>query len=320
MRYDQNDKQSENVEDRRGQGGQAGGGFPLPMGGGKGGFSLMTMLIIGAVMLLLGKNPLDILTGGGIEMPNLPQSPRVDQPREARGPNIPGLPGGGGRVPASAAQDEMKVFISRVLTDTEDVWEQVFARAGKRYEPPKLVLFTGATRTSCGTGQAAMGPFYCPADQKIYIDLDFYSELKNKFGAPGDFAQAYVIAHEVGHHVQHLLGIAERVQASKQRMSQTQANHMQVLMELQADCFAGVWAAQNHQLKNRMERGDIEEGLNAATRIGDDTLQRQATGRVVPEAFTHGSAAQRAAPIERGVFAQAAQFAVPVHQKALRRM
>jgi uncharacterized protein len=300
MRYDNKDEQSENVEDRRGQGGGGGMGIPLPMGGGKGGLGLMSMLIIGAIMLLMGKNPLDILMGGGPDMPNLPQMPRMDNPSQ-RGPSMPGLPGGGGRVPASAQQDEMKTFVSRVLKDTEDVWQQNFSRFGRQYTPAPLVLFSGATRTGCGTGQAAMGPFYCPADQKIYIDLDFYAELKNKFGAPGDFAQAYVIAHEVGHHVQNLLGIADKVQAQKSRMSQAQSNHMQVLMELQADCFAGVWAAQNHQLKNRMERGDIEEGLNAAARIGDDTLQRQATGRVVPEAFTHGSAAQRVKWFRRGM-------------------
>jgi uncharacterized protein len=298
MRYDQNDQQSENVEDRRHERGGGGMGIPLPMGGGKGGMGLMSMLIIGAIMLLLGKNPLDILTGGGAEMPNLPQMPRMDNPSQ-RGTSIPGLPGGARA--GNPAQDEMRTFVGRVLKDTEDVWEQNFARFGRRYEKPPLVIFSGATRTACGTGQAAMGPFYCPADQKIYIDLDFYAELKNKFGAPGDFAQAYVIAHEVGHHVQNQLGIADKVQAQKARMSQVQQNHMQVLMELQADCFAGVWAAQNHQLKNRMERGDIEEGLNAAARIGDDTLQKQATGRVVPEAFTHGSAAQRVKWFRRGM-------------------
>ncbi len=299
MRYDQNDEQSKNIEDRRSEGGSGGGmGIPLPMGGGKGGFSLMTMLIIGAVMLLLGKNPLDILSGGGIEMPNLPQMPRVDQPTQ-RGPSIPGLPGQ--RAPAQKADDEMGRFVGQVLKDTEDVWEQIFAKFGRRYEKPPLVLFSGRTNTGCGRGEQAMGPFYCPADQKVYIDLQFYNDLRTKFGAPGDFAQAYVIAHEVGHHVQNLLGIAEKVQAQKARMSQVQSNHMQVLMELQADCFAGVWAAQNHQLKNRMERGDIEEGLNAAARIGDDTLQRQSTGRVVPEAFTHGSAAQRVKWFRRGM-------------------
>jgi uncharacterized protein len=300
MRYDQNDQQSENIEDRRNERSSSSGGMgiPLPMGGGKGGFSLMTMLIIGAVMLLLGKNPLDILSGGGMQMPNLPQMPRVDQAPQ-RGPSIPGLPGE--RAPSQKAEDEMGKFVGRVLKDTEDVWDQIFARFGREYRKPPLVLFTGATRTACGRGEAAMGPFYCPADQKIYIDLQFYNELRNKFGAPGDFAQAYVIAHEVGHHVQNLLGIAEKVQAQKARMSQVQANQMQVLMELQADCFAGVWAAQNHQLKNRMERGDIEEGLNAAAKIGDDTLQRQSTGRVVPEAFTHGSAAQRVKWFRRGM-------------------
>jgi uncharacterized protein len=298
MRYDDRDEQSQQVEDRRGQG----GGLSFPRAGGAGGMSLTTMLIVGAVMLLFGFNPLDLLTGGAGNMPNLPQMPRMDGGRQAGGPNIPGLPQqGGGRVPVSAAQDEMKVFISRVLKDTEDVWTKVFANAGKTYNPPPLVLFSGQTGTGCGTGQAAMGPFYCPADKKIYIDLAFYAELKNRFGAPGDFAQAYVIAHEVGHHIQNELGIADRIQAMKSRMSQVQANQMQVRMELQADCFAGVWAAQNHQLKNRMERGDIEEGLNAAAAIGDDMIQKQTQGRVVPEAFTHGSSAQRVRWFRRGM-------------------
>ena len=304
MRYDQTDQQSENVEDRRGEGGGARGGMggiPFPIGG-KGGFSLTTMLIIGAVMLLFGFNPLDILGGGGGgNMPNLPQMPRMDGSRQAGGSAIPGLPGGGGRVPASAAQDEMKVFVSRVLKDTEDVWVKTFSQFGRDYEKPPLVLFSGRTSTGCGMGMSAMGPFYCPADRKVYIDLDFYNELKNRFGASGDFAQAYVIAHEVGHHVQNLLGIADKVQAAKARMSQIQQNQMQVRMELQADCFAGVWAAQNHQLHNRMERGDIEEGLNAAAAIGDDMIQKQTQGRVVPEAFTHGSSAQRVKWFRRGM-------------------
>lgn len=301
MRYDDNDQQSENVEDRRGDSSGGGGiGIPLPMGGGRGGFSLMTIIIIGAVMLLLGKNPLDILTGGGVEMPNLPQMPRADGPSQ-RGPGIPGLPGGQRTGSAPASQDDRAVFVRRVLKDTEDVWDRVFRSFGRQYEKPTLVIFNRVTQTECGRGEAAMGPFYCPADRKVYIDLAFYDELKNRFGAPGDFAQAYVVAHEVGHHVQNLLGIADRVQAAKSRMSQVQSNHLQVLMELQADCFAGVWAAQNDQLKNRMERGDIEEGLNAAARIGDDTLQRQTTGRVVPEAFTHGSSAQRVKWFRRGM-------------------
>ncbi len=221
MRYDERDKQSENIEDRRGQGGGMSGGmgggmpFPLPIGKG-GGFSLTTMLIIGAIMLLFGFNPLDILTGGGGggNMPNLPQMPRMEPgSRQTSGNGIPGLPAPAGqRQQVPQAQDEMRVFVARVLKDTEDVWDEVFAQVGRRYQKPPLVLFTGRTQTACGLGASAMGPFYCPLDQKVYIDLVFYEELKRKFRAPGDFAQAYVIAHEVGHHVQTLLGIAERVQ------------------------------------------------------------------------------------------------------------
>jgi hypothetical protein len=188
-----------------------------------------------------------------------------------------------------------------VLKDTEDVWNRVFQQFGKRYEEPKLVLFSGAFPTACGTGQAAMGPFYCPLDRKIYIDLSFYEQLKRQFKAPGDFAQAYVIAHEVGHHVQTLLGIADQVQRMKARMNEREANRVQVRMELQADCLAGVWAALNHQTKNRLQPGDIEEGLNAAQAIGDDMIQRQQTGRVVPDAFTHGTSAQRVRWFTKGM-------------------
>lgn len=310
MRYDERDKQSENIEDRRGQGGGMSGGmgggmpFPIPMGRG-GGFSLTTMLIIGAIMLLFGFNPLDILTGGGGggNMPNLPQMPRMDPgSRQTTGSGIPGLPGPAGqRQQVPQAQDEMRVFVARVLKDTEDVWDEVFTQVGRRYQKPPLVLFTGRTQTACGTGASAMGPFYCPLDQKVYIDLVFYDELKRRFRAPGDFAQAYVIAHEVGHHVQTLLGIAERVQQMKSRMSQQQGNALQVRMELQADCLAGVWAARTHQIKNRLEQGDVEEGLNAAAAIGDDMIQKQQQGYVVPESFTHGSSAQRVRWFKRGM-------------------
>ena len=177
---------------------------------------------------------------------------------------------------------------------------RVFKAAGRTYEKPRLVIFSGATQTRCGTGQTAMGPFYCPLDKTVYIDLRFYEDLKRRFRAPGDFAQAYVIAHEVGHHVQTLLGIADKVHAMKQRAGQREGNALQVRMELQADCLAGVWASLNHQMKSRLEPGDIEEGLTAAAAIGDDTLQRQTQGRVVPESFTHGSAAQRVRWFKRG--------------------
>lgn len=313
MRYDDSDRESKNVEDRRAEGGsQFGRGgmrFPFPMGGGggRGGFSLTTLIIVGALMLLFGFNPLDLIRGGagggggGIQ---LPQFPRIDPGTQTSGRNpfeIPGLPGSGSQ-PVDASQDEMRKFIGRVLADTEDVWNRVFKQFGRNYDEPKLVLFSGAFPTACGTGQAAMGPFYCPLDRKIYIDLTFYEELKRRFRAPGDFAQAYVVAHEVGHHVQTLLGIADKVQAAKQQVrSQSEANQIQVRMELQADCLAGVWAALTHQVKNRLQPGDVEEGLNAAQAIGDDMIQKQQTGRVVPDAFTHGSSAQRVRWFRKGL-------------------
>jgi predicted metalloprotease len=303
MRYDNQDRESSNVEDRRGQGGGMFGGsrgglqIPIPMGGGaRGGFSLTTMLIIGALMLLFGLNPLDLLRGGGPDMSQVPQMPRVDpgaRPTSQRNPfEIPGLPSGQRR--ATADTDEMKKFVARVLADTEDVWSRVFKSFGRTYQDPKLVIFDRATPTACGTGQTAMGPFYCPLDRKVYSDLAFYEELKRRFNAPGDFAQAYVVAHEVGHHVQTLLGIADRVQQMKERVDQRTANRIQVRMELQADCLAGVWAKLNDQLNSRLQQGDIEEGLNAAAQIGDDMIQRNmGSGRVMKDAFTHGSSAAR---------------------------
>lgn len=302
MRYDDQDSESSNVEDRRGQG----GGFGFPGGGGRGiqipiggGMSLTTLLIIGGLMLLFGINPLDILRGGlsggeggGFDVPQMPRSERTSRPDTT---DIPGLPGGRQeQAGAPKSGDDQKVFISRVLKDTEDVWSRVFQTFGRQYKNPQLVLFSGGTRTACGVGQAAMGPFYCPIDQKIYVDLTFYDELSRRFKAPGDFAQAYVIAHEVGHHVQLLLGIAEKVQELKERVGdERQANALQVRMELQADCLAGVWANLNNQMKNRLQQGDIEEGLNAASQIGDDMIQRKTQGRVVPDAFTHGTSEQR---------------------------
>ncbi|MBK9077681.1 MAG: neutral zinc metallopeptidase [Hyphomicrobium sp.] len=301
MRYDDKDRESSNVEDRRGQGGGGfqfpggRGGIRIPVGGG--GFSLTTLLIIGALMLFMGINPLDVLLGGGgggsINMPDLPRSER---PVTQRNPTeIPGLPGSrsGQQTGTASNEDQMKVFISRVLADTEDVWKSVFRGFGQNYTEPPLVLFSGMTRTACGAGQAQMGPFYCPLDQKVYIDLSFYEEMQRKFNVSGDFAQAYVVAHEVGHHVQTLLGIADKVQELKSRSDETTANQIQVRMELQADCLAGVWANLNDQVKNRLQPGDVEEALNAATQIGDDMIQRKMTGRVMPDAFTHGTAAQR---------------------------
>ncbi|MDX1498920.1 MAG: neutral zinc metallopeptidase [Woeseiaceae bacterium] len=191
------------------------------------------------------------------------------------------------------ANDPLADMISVVVADTEDVWREIFAAEGLNYQEPTLVLFTGSTRSACGMGQAAMGPFYCPADQKAYIDLSFYDDLRQRYRAPGDFAQAYVIAHEIGHHVQNLLGISGKVHQMKQRTGQAEANALSVRLELQADCFAGVWAHRAHRARNILESGDVEEALNAASAIGDDRLQRQSQGRVVPESFTHGTSAQR---------------------------
>jgi uncharacterized protein len=293
MRYGEGDRQSDNVEDRRGDGGMfpGGGGMPIRIGGG--GLSLGSLVLIGIVCLVLGINPLTLLSDGGLQIPDMPRPERQGVPQ-----NVPGMPGQPG---VGDSQDEKVRFVRWVLADTEDVWDKIFAGAGRRYAKPTLVLFRGATRTACGTGQSAMGPFYCPADRKVYIDLAFYDELRTRFRAPGDFAQAYVIAHEVGHHVQTLLGIADRVQALKQRVSsEAQVNLLQVKMELQADCFAGVWASLNQQMHNRLQPGDIESGLTAAAAIGDDRLQKQARGYAVPESFTHGSSAQRVRWFKRG--------------------
>lgn len=209
--------------------------------------------------------------------------------------------GGGAAAPPTAEENERAEFVEVVLGYTEDVWQQIFQQhAGEPYREPTLVLFSGATESSCGLGQAAMGPFYCPLDQNVYIDLSFFRDLENLLGAPGDFAQAYVIAHEVGHHVQTLLGISQDVQARRQRLSQGEANALSVRQELQADCFAGVWANRAHQMAQVLEPGDIEEALGAASAIGDDRLQRQGQGQVVPESFTHGTSAQRVSWFRRG--------------------
>jgi predicted metalloprotease len=317
MRYEDDDRESSNIDDRRGQRGggmrfPGGGGIQIPIGG-RGGMSLTTLLILGAIMLFFGINPLEVLLGGGGQFPDIQQPPQQSEPagRQAnRNPfDIPGMPGSEPDAPSGQdqpqpvpkAQDEMKTFISRVLADTEDVWTEVFQSFGKQYKEPKLVLFSGGTQTACGQGISAMGPFYCPLDQKVYVDLVFYDELKRRFNAPGDFAQAYVIAHEVGHHVQTLLGISDQVQRAKQQVSEREGNRIQVMMELQADCLAGVWANHlNSQSKNRLEQGDIEEGLNAASQIGDDMIQKKMQGRVVPDAFTHGTSAQRVSWFRRG--------------------
>ena len=213
-------------------------------------------------------------------------------PRQPQGPDL--------QHPRSASQDDLKQFVSVVLAETEDVWSNLLPQYGARYSDPKLVLFSGGVRSACGIGMAQMGPFYCPQDQKVYIDLSFYKELKDRFNAPGDAAQAYVIAHEVGHHVQNLLGIMDQVDAVRQRVSERQGNAIQVRVELQADCFAGVWANKAQEAKNIFEPGDIEAALNAASAIGDDRIQKQTQGYVVPDSFTHGSSAQRVRWFKRG--------------------
>jgi predicted metalloprotease len=305
------ERRSENIEDRRGE--RGGFGFPFPGGGmrfpsgggrgGRGGIGIIGLLIILGLMLFFGVDPSVIMQGGkpGGEVITFPDM-RLPQPR----PDATAFPepdGAGGpqiQRPQTTSTDDLKEFVAVVLGSTEDVWQDLLALYGKRYSDPTLVLFSGATRSACGTGLAAMGPFYCPLDRKVYIDLDFYKELKNRFRAPGDFAQAYVIAHEIGHHVQTLLGITGQVEALKARVGQRQANAIQVRMELQADCFAGVWANRADETRNIIEPGDIDEALNAASAIGDDRIQRQTQGYVVPDAFTHGSSDQRVRWFKRG--------------------
>ena len=280
---------SDNIEDRRGMRGgfgfPGGGGMRIPMGRG-GGIGLGGIALLLVLWLVFGINPLDILTsgggGGGFTVPQ-DESPYQQ---------VPGQQGG------TQQSDAQKTFVSKILGTTERSWERIFAAKGERYTPPKLVLFTDQVRSRCGDAVAAMGPFYCPLDQKVYIDLGFYRDLKNRLGAGGDFAQAYVIAHEVGHHVQNLLGVADQVTRARMRASEAEANQLSVRMELQADCYAGVWAHDNAKI---LDQGDIEEGLNAASAIGDDRLQRQSQGYVVPDAFTHGSSAQRVQWFKRGI-------------------
>ena len=257
-------RRSRNVEDRRGT--SSGRGVAV---GGVGGIGL---LIIVVLYLFLGGDP----------------SQLVEQLPVDGGPSASASAG-----PPPPGQEELADFVSVVLADTEDTWNPIFASIGRQYEEPRLVLFSGQVRSACGMAGAAMGPFYCPADHKLYIDLSFYDELKRRFRAPGDFAQAYVIAHEVGHHVQNLLGINSEVQAMQRRVSKTEANELSVRLELQADCLAGVWGFHTQRKRNMLEAGDLEEALNAAAAIGDDRIQRESTGRVVPDSFTHGSSTQR---------------------------
>ncbi|MEO0456763.1 MAG: neutral zinc metallopeptidase [Cyanobacteria bacterium P01_A01_bin.114] len=262
-------RRSRNVEDRR----RSTGGSSIAVGGGG-----LGMLVLALVVMFLGGDPTVVLDQVATTSPGAPQS----QPR-------------------SPEEDQLAEFVSVVLADTEDTWHTLFQERGGTYQEPNLVLFSGAVQSACGFAQAAMGPFYCPADQKIYIDLSFYQDLKNQHQAPGDFAQAYVIAHEVGHHAQNLLGISGQVQQLKQRVSQTEANQLSVRLELQADCFAGVWANRADQARNILEQGDVEEALNAASQIGDDRLQQQGRGYVTPDSFTHGSSAQRVRWFKQGL-------------------
>ena len=273
-------ERSSNVEDRRGQG--AGGGMPRIGGRGIGLGSIVIALLAGWIF---GINPLTVLGvlggDGGMVSP---------QPQQAPGP-----------AKAPPPQDKAAAFVSVVLRDTEQVWGKVLQASGSPYKEPKLVLFRGATPSACGTGESAMGPFYCPGDAKVYLDLEFFDTLSKRMGAPGDFAQAYVVAHEVGHHLQNLMGITGKVDAMRGRVPESQMNALSVRVELQADCLAGVWAHHSQKGKGWLDQGDIQEALNAAAQIGDDTLQRQSTGRVRPESFTHGSAQQRMTWFKRGL-------------------
>ena len=269
MRLDE-EQESQNVEDRRGGGGISRGA----VGGGIGTIALVL------IAMFFGVDPSAILQGG-------PSSSVSTQP----GPSAQ----------QGGAHDEGREFVSRVLGSTERVWSEIFQRAGREYVKPTLVLFSGQVQSACGHAQAAAGPFYCPNDQKVYIDLAFYRELRDRFKAPGDFAQAYVVAHEVGHHVQNLLGIMGKVQGRQQRASEREANALSVRVELQADCLAGVWANYANREKKILEEGDVEEGLNAAAQIGDDTLQKRSQGYVVPDGFTHGSSEQRVRWFRTGI-------------------
>jgi predicted metalloprotease len=270
MKWEGN-RQSDNVEDRRDDGGNSGGGGGFGGGRSIGLGSVAIALVAGWVF---GINPLTVLglLEGGAPAPQVQQH----------------------TTPHAPATDPMTKFVRTILADTEDVWKDVFTQGGGSYKEPKLVIFRRGTDTACGEGQTAMGPFYCPGDQKVYIDLDFYQTLKNQLGAPGEFAQAYVIAHEVGHHVQNLLGISGKMDAMRSRVSKTDYNALSVRLELQADCFAGVWANKSNEARKTLESGDIESAMNAAAKIGDDALQKAAQGYVVPESFTHGTSAQRA--------------------------
>jgi len=266
-------EESDNVEDQRGRSPLSGRGAGIGCGG---------LLLVIVVALLTGRDPTQLLQLlQGVEETTQQSAPAPQQ--------------------APPANDTLGRFASVVLRDTEDTWDSVFSKAGRRYERPKMVLFSDAVESACGLTSAAVGPFYCPADRKVYLDLGFFDELSRKFGAPGDFAHAYVIAHEVGHHVQNLLGISDRVDAARARMGERESNALSVKVELQADCLAGVWAHYAAGKPGLLEPGDIEEGLRAAAAIGDDRLQRMGSGRVQPESFTHGSSADRVKWLRQGI-------------------
>jgi predicted metalloprotease len=276
MRWEGN-RESDNVEDRRDSSGSGGGGF----GGIHLGIGGVVLVVLGS--WLFGVNPLTVL--GLLSGGNAPgQSVSQDQPAEA-----------------PPANDRLAGFVSTILASTEDVWSAIFVQSGRTYERPRLVLFRESIQTDCGDGQSAMGPFYCPRDRRVYIDLGFYHTLRNQLGSPGDSAQAYVIAHEVGHHVQNLMGVSDRVEALRARESRVQANATSVQVELQADCYAGVWAFHSQEQKHWFEGNDISLVLNAASHIGDDALQKMSQGRVMPESFTHGTSAQRVNWFKRGL-------------------
>ncbi len=268
MRWE-DERRSENVEDRRGirvSRGMVGGGIGT--------------LVLVLLSLYLGIDPTFLLN---------------------QAPPVSGPPTGTSREARPPEEDRLADFVSVVLADTEDTWKELFRRGGKTYREPKLVLFTDAVESACGFAESAVGPFYCPKDQKVYIDLGFYRELKDRFHAPGDFAQAYVIAHEVGHHVQNLLGISEKVQNARARLSEAEGNRLSVRLELQADCLAGVWANHANRARKILEAGDVEEALGAASAIGDDRLQKQTRGFVVPDTFTHGTSEQRVRWFQAGI-------------------
>ncbi len=283
-------RQSDNIEDRRNDSSMGGlgrgGGFSFPSGGGMGrrggGLSIGTIIFLVVIYLIfkaMGIDLMQVMDGG------MSGGSGYEQSQSSGG--------------QSDANDEMKQFVATVLAETEDTWHGIFQSMGRNYEEPKLTLFSGQTQSACGFASAATGPFYCPSDRKVYLDTAFFDELSRKFGASGDFAEAYVVSHEVGHHVQNLLGILPKFNEARQRMSEADANKMSVRVELQADCFAGIWGKFTQQ-KGILEAGDLEEALNAAQQIGDDTLQKRSQGYVVPESFNHGTSAQRVKWFKRG--------------------